>query len=172
MASPVNSRSRRLTWSALTLAAAMLLSYVESLVPLSFALPGMKLGLANVAVMFAFFRLGRAPAALVSLARVILSSILFGQASSFFFSLLGALLAYAALLLLSLAGEGISRVGISVGSAAAHGIGQITAAVLLYGSLGIVSYLPLLLVAALPFGALSGIILILLERAIPGEVTA
>ena len=169
---PVRNRARRLSFAALTLATAMLLSYVESLVPLSFALPGMKLGLANVAIMFAFFRLDRVTALLVSLMRVVLASLLFGQASSFFFALLGALLSYSALLFLSLLGDKISRIGISVGCAAAHGVGQVTAAILLYGSLGVISYLPLLLFAALPFGALSGFLLILLERTIEKEVTA
>lgn len=169
---PVRSRARRLSWAALTLATAMLLSYVESLVPLTFALPGMKLGLANVAIMFAFFRLDRVTALLVSLARVVLTSLLFGQASSFLFALFGALFSYFALLLLSLLGEKISRIGISVGSAAAHGVGQIVAAMLLYGTVSMISYLPLLLLAALPFGAISGFLLILLERAIPQEVTA
>lgn len=172
MPSPVKSRARRVSYTALTLAVAMLLSYVESLVPLSFALPGMKLGLANVAIMFAFFRLGHASALFVSLARVLLSALLFGQASSFFFALLGALLSCSALLFLSLLGDKISRIGISVGCAAAHGIGQTAAAMLLYGSFGLISYLPLLLMAALPFGALSGLLLLLLERALPKEVMA
>ena len=168
---PVRSRARRLSWAALTLATAMLLSYVESLVPLTFALPGMKLGLANVAIMFAFFRLDRVTALLVSLARVVLTSLLFGQASSFLFALFGALFSYFALLLLSLLGEKISRIGISVGSAAAHGVGQIVAAMLLYGMVSMISYLPVLLLAALPFGALSGFLLILLECRIGKEVT-
>ena len=168
----VNSRTRRLTVSALTLAVALVLSYVESLVPLSFALPGMKLGLANVAVMFAFFHLGRATALAVSLCRVLVSALLFGQASSFFFALLGALCSYVALLCLSLLRDRVSRIGISVACAAAHGVGQITAAVILYGSLAMLSYLPFLLFAALPFGALCGFLLILAERILSREVTA
>jgi heptaprenyl diphosphate synthase len=167
----VKSNLRRLTASALVLACALLFSYVESLVPLTFALPGMKLGLANVAIMFAFFRLGRVSALTVSLCRVLITSLLFGQASSFFFSLLGALLSYSALLFLSLLGDRISRVGISVACAAAHGVGQIAAAVLFYGTLAMISYLPYLLLAAIPFGAACGFLLILCERSVPREVT-
>ncbi|MBQ8175062.1 MAG: Gx transporter family protein [Clostridia bacterium] len=168
---PVRSRTRRLTVAAMTLACALILSYLESLVPLSFALPGMKLGLANVAIMFAFFRLGRTTALVVSLCRVLVTALLFGQASSFFFALLGALFSFFVLLFLSHLGDRISRIGISVACAAAHGVGQITAATILYGTFAMISYLPFLLFAALPFGALCGFLLILCERAVPGEVT-
>ena len=152
------------------LALALLLSYVESLVPLAFALPGMKLGLANLAVMYAFFNVSRLHGVAISLLRVCLVSLLFGQASSFFFALCGACLSALALFLLSLVGDRLSRIGVSVGCAAAHGIGQVLAAVILYGTAGVVSYLPYLLLAALPFGALCGLLLCLCERAIPQGV--
>lgn len=164
---PVNSRARALTRDAMLLALALLLSYVESLVPLSFALPGMKLGLANLAVMYAFFNVGKWHGVAVSLLRVFLVSLLFGSASSFFFALCGALASALVLFLLSLAGDKLSRIGTSVGCAAAHGVGQVLAAVILYGTAGVISYLPYLLLAALPFGALCGLLLILCERAIP-----
>ena len=170
MALPVRSRAQRLTQMALVLTCALLLSYVESLVPLSFALPGMKPGLANVAIMYAFFHLGRVRGLALSLLRVFLVAVLFGQASSFFFSLCGAVFSYAALFFLSLLGRRISRIGISVGCAAAHGVGQIMAAVLLYSTWNVVSYLPFLLIAALPFGTLCGILLLLCEKIIPREV--
>lgn len=170
MPSPVNRRVRTLTRDAMLLALALLLSYVESLVPLAFALPGMKLGLANLAVMYAFFNVSRLHGVVISLLRVCLVSLLFGQASSFFFALCGACLSAIALFLLSLAGDRLSRIGVSVGCAAAHGIGQVMAAVILYGTAGVLSYLPYLLLAALPFGALCGLLLYLCERAIPRGV--
>ena len=67
--------THRLAYSAMLLAMAMLLSYVESLLPLTFALPGMKLGLPNVAVMLAFFLLGPLAGAAVSFLRVLLSAL-------------------------------------------------------------------------------------------------
>lgn len=158
-------RTRRLAYAAASLALALLFSYVESLVPLTFALPGVKLGLPNVAIMFAFFHLGRAQGALVSFLRVLLVSLLFGSAASFFFSLLGAAFAFAALLILS-RGAHFGRIGISVGCAAAHGVGQITAAALLYG-IGVLSYLPYLLLSALPFGAVCGALLYSCEKILP-----
>lgn len=156
-------RARRLATDALALSLALVLSYLESLVPLSFILPGLKLGLANVAVMFVFYQVGRVDAAAVSLLRVTVVALLFGSASSFLFALGGAVLSYLALLALSLLGRRIGRVGLSVGAAAAHVTGQILAAILLWGTPGLLGYLPWLLLGSLPLGTLCGILLIFCE---------
>ena len=161
---PVDRPARRLAYRALLLALALLLSYVEHLVPLSLALPGMKVGLPNAVIMYAFFHLGKRCAAAISFLRVLLASLLFGSAASLFFSLLGAVFSYAVLLLLSYAPLG--RIGLSIGCAAAHGAGQILAAAVLYGT-AVFSYLPYMLLAALPFGALCGLLLYMCERLLP-----
>ncbi|MBQ8350627.1 MAG: Gx transporter family protein [Clostridia bacterium] len=165
MPSPVKHSTRHLAYSALLLALALLLSYVESLVPLPLALPGVKLGLPNVAIMFAFFHVGCAAGAAVSLLRVLMVSLLFGSAVSFLFSAFGAMLAFAVLVLLSLT-KRFGRIGVSVACAAAHGIGQLLAAALLYG-VAVFSYLPVLLFAALPFGTLCGVLLYACETLLP-----
>ena len=67
-------------------ALAMVLSYIETLIPLSFAVPGVKLGLANLTVIFALYRLGPKPAAALSLLRVVLVSFTFGNAYSSWYS--------------------------------------------------------------------------------------
>lgn len=161
-------RIRRLTRDALALALALVLSYLETLLPLGIFLPGLKLGLANLAIMYVFFAVGRADAAIISFLRVVLTSLLFGTVSSFLFSLAGAVLAFLTLLLLSLVSERmIGRLGISVASAAAHVIGQMLAACLLYGTGGLLSLLPWLLVGSVPLGLLNGMLLILLEAKLP-----
>lgn len=153
----------RLTLDAMLLSAALLLSYIEHLLVPYLFLPGVHLGLANVGIMYAFFRIGRLDALCVSLLRVCLMAMLFGSLSSFLFSLFGAVLSYLAILLLSLLGARVSRIGISVASAALHGTGQILAAAILYGTFGVFGYLPLLLVLSLPLGIATGSLLILLE---------
>ncbi len=154
---------KRLTLDAMLLSAVLLLSYIEHLLVPYLFLPGVHLGLANVGVMLAFFRVGRVDALSVSLLRVCVMALLFGSLSSFLFSLFGAALSYLVILFLSLLGERVSRIGISVASAALHGTGQILAAAILYGTLGVFGYLPLLLVLSLPLGITTGLLLILLE---------
>ena len=105
--------SRSAARYGLLVALAMVLSWLESLFPLPVALPGMKLGLTNLVVLFALYRMGPRPAAAVSLARVLLVSMTFGNAYSLAYSLAGAAASLALMLLLKRAGT-FSMLGVSV----------------------------------------------------------
>ena len=85
---------------ALSIALAMILSFVESQIPAFVAIPGIKVGLANIVVVFALYKLGWKEAAIISLIRVMLVSLLFGTGASFLYSLAGAVLSFAGMLLL------------------------------------------------------------------------
>lgn len=166
MTGSADKRTRCLTLDALLLVCALLLSYVEYLLPLTrfFPLPGVRLGLANLAVMFAFYRIGPWHAAAVSFCRIVISSVLFGSVGGFWFSLLGGLTAFGVLCLFSLPlFSGVWRIGVSCACAAGHHLGQILAACLMTGSAGLISYLPVLLLASIPLGVVTGSLLLLLE---------
>ncbi len=141
------------------LCAALAFSYLEAIVPISLVipLPGIKLGLANIAVMLAFFCISPCDAALVSFARISLSALLFGSPVSFLFSLCGGMLAYFSLFLSKtlVKHEKMSFIGASVLSSALHGSGQIIAASIVYGA-GAFFYLPVILLFGVPVGALVG----------------
>ena len=85
-------KTKKLTVMALTTALAMILSFVESQIPAFVAVPGVKMGLANIAVVFALYKLGWKEAAAISLVRVVLVSLLFGSIASLFYSFAGAVL--------------------------------------------------------------------------------
>ena len=87
-------KTKRLVLLAMLTAVAMILSYVESLLP-SVGIPGVKMGLANIAVIFALFRFGWKEAAALSLVRVVLVSLLFGSVGAMLYSLAGAVLSLA-----------------------------------------------------------------------------
>ena len=163
--------TRRLCLDALLLTVALMLSYLEAILPspLVLPLPGVRPGLAHLVVTLAFFRVGRADAAAISAARVLVMGLLFGNASSFLFSLCGSLLAYGGLwighLLLS---KRCSYIGLGALCAALHNLGQLTAAARLYGSGVFLSYLPVLLLTAALFGSLGGLLLNLLDTRIKG----
>lgn len=156
--------TRRIALDAMLVAFAMMLSYLEVLLPLQamLPLPGFRLGLANVVVTVVFCLLSPIDAAVVSFMRILLMGVLFGSLTSFYFSLMGGALAFLALLLLSFIGRRCSFLGASVLSAAAHNTGQILAAVTLFGSSLISSYLPVLLLASVVYGGIVGILLNLL----------
>ena len=156
---------RRLCLDAMLLSAALLLSYLEVILPLTvwIPLPGFKLGLANIMVTFAFVAVSPRDAAVISLSRILLMGLLFGNAASLMFSLCGGLLSYAGLWLFVYAGKRIfSMIGVSVGCAALHNFGQLVAAAVVFGTGTILSYLPMLLVAALAYGTVTGVLLQLL----------
>lgn len=164
--------TRRLCADGICVAAAMMLSYLEILIPMELLLPlpGFKLGLANTVTLLAFVLLSKRDAAIISALRILLMGILFGSVTSFFFSVLGGLLAYLSLLLSSILLRGCSYWGVSIFSATAHNLGQLLAAAILFDSTVLLSYLPVLLFAALLSGSLTGLLLNLavprLERSV------
>jgi heptaprenyl diphosphate synthase len=145
---------------ALLTALAMVLSWLESLVPLP-VVPGVKLGLPNLAVIFALYRMGLRAAAAVSLARVGLVSMTFGNAYSFAYSLAGAALSLAVMALLRRTGR-FSILGVSVAGGVSHNIAQILVAVAALGTGRLAWYLPALLVsgvaAGVAIGAVGGVL--------------
>ena len=158
-------RVRRVALDAMMIAVAMLLSYLEFLLPLQALLPipGFRLGLANLAVTLVFCLLSPTDAAIVSGVRITLTAVLFGSVTSFYFSAMGGLASFCMLVLLSKWGKRLSFFGVSVLCAAVHNCGQILAAVTLFGPFLIRSYLPLLLVASAIYGGIVGCLLNLCE---------
>ncbi len=141
---------------ALLIALALVLSYVELLVPLSVAVPGVKLGLPNLVIVFALYRLGARDAWIISLVRVVLVSVMFSNAFAMMYSICGTVLSLTLMSLLIKTGR-FSTVGVSVAGGVAHNIGQILCAMLLLSTSRIAYYLPVLLVSGTLAGVLIGI---------------
>lgn len=149
-------RTYKITLSALFCTAALILSYIESLIPPFFAIPGIKLGLSNIISVYLLYTLGFKYALTVSLLRVALSSLLFGTALTLVYSLSGALLSLLLMYLfkrLSL----FSEVGVSIIGGIAHNAAQIAVATLIMQTNQIVYYLPPLLISGTVTGAVIGI---------------
>lgn len=158
-----STRLRRMTTLSLLFALAMIFSFVESRLPTFIPVPGVKLGLCNVVIIFTLLRLGAPSAIAVSLLRVILSSILFGNAAAFFYSLAGAVLSLAAMILFSRL-RLFSAVGISVLGGVMHNIGQLLMAWIILGTAGVLYYLPVLLIAGTVAGILIGLLAAYLSK--------
>lgn len=148
-------QAQRLARIALLSAIALVLSYVETMIPLPTALPGVKLGLANVAVVVALFRFDVRTAAAVACVKVLAAGFLFGSPVMLAYSLGGTMLAFASAALLAKV-PGISVVVVSMASAIFHNVGQIAVACLMLGTPAILVSLPPLAVAACITGALTG----------------
>ena len=157
--------TKKLTALALLTTTAMILSYVESLLP-SVGVPGVKLGLANIAVIFALFRLGGKSALAVSLVRVFMVTMLFGSMSALLYSLAGAALSLVVMALLRRT-DRFSTVGVSVAGGVAHNAGQILMAMLLLGTARLAYYYPILVISGVAGGIFTGLTAALLIKRIP-----
>ena len=158
-------KTRRLTTLALLTAGAMILSYVESMLP-SLGIPGVKMGLANIAVIFALYRLGWREALGISLVRVFMVSMLFGSMGALLYSLAGAALSLGVMALLKHT-DRFSETGVSVAGGVAHNAGQILVAIALLGNVRLVYYYPVLVLSGVAGGVLTGLTAAMLIKRIP-----
>lgn len=133
-------------------AAAMILSYVESFIP--FGVPGLKVGLPNIVVLFIIYRYSWKEASAVSLVRCVLTSLLFGSVMSLAYSLAGAALSITVMSLLKRWNK-FSSVGVSIAGGITHNAGQIIVAVIVTGVEEIAYYMPVLAVG----GTLAGLVI-------------
>ena len=149
---------RWLTRMALLTAVAVVLGYIEHLIPLPGGIPGIKLGLANTVLLYAIYLLDAKSAFLLMILKVGLSGLMYGGVSAMMFSFGGGLCSLVMMLLVKkLGGEGVSILGVSVVGAVFHNVGQTAVAALMVNTAALMGYVPFLLVAAVVTGVLTGI---------------
>ncbi len=158
-------KTKKLTVLALITALAMILSFVESQIPAFVAVPGVKMGLANIAVVFALYKLGWKEACLVSLVRVVLVSMLFGSIASLFYSVAGAVLSLTGMGLLKKSKK-FTEIVVSVAGGVLHNIGQIAMASIILETDALRYYLPFLLVSGTVAGVVIGVVSAILVKRI------
>lgn len=144
------------------IALALILSYLESLVPVNAAVPGVKIGLANLVTIIALDKLGIKPAVFISTGRILLAGMLFGNMTVILYSLAGAALS---ILVMSI----VRRIrfftvtGVSICGAVAHNLGQLIVASMVMENINIMYYMAVLAatgtIAGLLIGIFAGIII-------------
>lgn len=137
-------------------ALALIFSYVETLIPIQFGVPGVKLGLANLIIVIALYRMKLSEAYLLSIVRVLLAGFIFGNYFSIIYSLAGGLLSLTVMALLRKKG-GFSVIGVSIAGGVFHNIGQLIVASVIVETFSAMYYVPVLLIAGLVTGLLIGI---------------
>lgn len=149
--------TKRLAFLGLAAAVCLVLSFVESLLPpLVSAVPGIKLGLPNIIIIFVLYRFSVLEAAVVSAVRLIITALLFGSAMTFMYSLAGAVLSLAVMAALSRLNL-FSKVGVSVAGGVSHNIGQILVAIVVLATKEIGYYFPVLAVSGIVSGVFIGL---------------
>ena len=146
----------KVAYLGIFLALALICSYVESLIPFYFGIPGVKLGLTNVVIVLLLYCVGTKEAFCVSVLRIVLAGFLFGNMFSILYSLAGGVLSFLVMVLLKRTGK-FSVLPVSVSGGIFHNIGQIAVAALVVENYNIFYYLPVLLIAGFLTGFLIGI---------------
>lgn len=139
------------------LALALVCSYVESLIPISFGIPGVKLGLTNIVVVLMLYTIGAKDAILISVLRIILAGFMFGNAFSIIYSLAGGILSFVVMLLLKNTGK-LKILSISTAGGISHNVGQLIVAALVVENYNILFYVPVLIIAGIITGFLIGLL--------------
>lgn len=142
---------------AMMIALAMIFSYVETMIPINFGIPGVKLGLANLVIVASIYLFGGKQAFVISVVRIILSGFMFGNMASIMYSLAGGLLSLAVMLLLKKTDK-LSVLSVSVAGGICHNIGQLIVAMLVVENLKLILYIPVLLISGFLTGLLIGIV--------------
>ena len=148
---------RQITTMGMLVALAMVLGFVETLIPINLGIPGMKLGLANIVVVIALFLFDVKTAVVVSILRIILIAMTFGNMSMMFYSIAGASLSLLSMIAVSKI-KSFSLISVSIIGGIMHNVGQIICAAFVVRTNGVFTYLPVLIIAGLVSGALIGIV--------------
>ena len=149
--------ARKIAYAAMMAALAMIFSYIEALIPFSFGVPGIKLGLANLVVLVGLYFMEQQLVFGILITRIVLSGFLFANLSTLLYSLAGGIVSFGVMLLLKRI-KGFSIVGVSIAGGVSHNIAQLVVAAVVVENRYVFSYLPILLTAGMVTGMLIGIV--------------
>lgn len=149
--------NKRIAFLGLFVALAFVLSYIEYMLPINLGVPGAKVGIANLAVMVTLYTIGEKNAIALSIIRVILVGLTFGNVSMMMYSLAGATLSLFVMLIAKKTDK-LSMSGVSVLGGVFHNIGQIIVAMLVLETKSLIYYLPFLIVIGTITGVVIGLV--------------
>ena len=152
-------------------ALALIFSYIEFLVPLPIAIPGIKLGLANIVVLVCLYLLGEKYAFFINCTRIALAALLFGSLFSALYALAGGIISFAAMALLKRTGI-FSVCGVSMAGGVFHNLAQLTVAAFLVETAQVYYYFPVLQLSGMATGIGIGVLATLILRSLGQNKTS
>lgn len=138
------------------LAFALILSYIESLIPFQFGIPGIKLGLTNLAVILCIYLIGYREALLLTLSKAVICGFLFGNLTMILYSLSGAFFS-CIIMMVMVKSDKFHLPSVSAAGGVMHNMGQVAVAYVTVKTYGILYYIPMLILSGLITGILIGI---------------
>ena len=150
-------KNQKIALLGITVSIAIVLSYIEAIIPSFVPIPGVKIGLANIAIMFILYKLDLLSASIVSAVRLATVFLLFGGLIPLLYSIAGAVLSLSVMYVFKRFTP-FSEIGVSVAGGVSHNIAQIIVAIFMFSTGSLIYYLPVLLLSGTLSGVLIGII--------------
>lgn len=160
----MSKKAKKVAFLGVLTSVALVLSYLESILPpIWAAVPGIKVGLPNVVIIFLLYRFGVKEAAIVSFIRIFVVALLFGNVMTLAYSFAGALLSIV-LMAICKKIKVFSVVGTSIVGGVSHNLGQILVAIFLFDTVQIGYYMIILAITGTIAGVFIGLAGVLLLK--------
>lgn len=150
-------KTKKIAYIGLLIALAFVFSYIEFLLPIHIGIPGVKLGLANLAIIVCLYTIGEKEAFLLSVIRILLVGFTFANTAMMMYSLAGGILSFLVMWLAKKTDK-LSMTGVSVLGGVFHNVGQILLAMWVLETESLLYYLPVLMVSGIAAGVVIGIL--------------
>jgi heptaprenyl diphosphate synthase len=160
------SSTQKIAVTALLIALAMVLSYIESQIQFVSIVPGIKLGLTNLVVMVALYRINEKEAIVINLVRIILVGMTFGSMFSMLYSMAGGILSGLVMILMKRWGK-VTMTTVSMAGGIAHNVGQILVAMVVLQTQAMLYYLLVLWVTGIGAGIIIGLVSAQIVKRLP-----
>ncbi|MDE7265901.1 MAG: Gx transporter family protein [Lachnospiraceae bacterium] len=151
------TNSKKIAYCAMLTALSMIFAYIETLIPFSFGIPGIKLGLANLVVLTGLYFMPAGWVFTVLVLKVTLVSFLFGNLSMLIYSMAGGIVSFLVMLAVKKR-KGFSIIGVSIAGGVSHNLGQLAVAAFVVESIAPLSYMPVLMIAGTAAGTVIGMV--------------
>lgn len=161
--------TRTITYTALFSALALIFSYIEAILPISAGMPGVKLGIANLVVIIALYKMDFKSALAINLIRILVAGLLFSGLFGALYSLAGGMLSLIAMYLLKKT-DLFSIIGVSMAGGVVHNMGQLLVASFVVSNIRMFFYLPILMFSGIISGILIGVLAYFIDKKIPAFV--
>lgn len=156
---------KRITYLGLFICIGLIIGYLESLIVIPIGIPGVKLGISNIVTVISLYLFGPVFSLITLLGRIFLSNLLFGSASSFIYSLTGAVISFCGMILLKKCSV-FSVYGVSISGGVLHNLAQLCTAALIIRLPYIYYYLPILIISGIVAGWFVGFVSNLLIKSL------
>ena len=149
--------TKRIANISMLIALAIIFSYVEVLIPISIGIPGIKMGLANIVIVIALYSLNLGDVWMISIIRIFIIGIMFGNFMSIAYSLSGAVVSLTIMAIIKKSNI-LGIMGTSIIGGVSHNIAQLLVAMFVVSNKVVLYYMPVLIIAGVITGAMIGIL--------------